>query len=139
MEIIPVRTTTIKQNEEWDIKHSEIITGEYIQIDNDKTRNFEEHRYNYNDSQSEIDQFQVELNEFPSEPLFETDGYNDEISTYTITSNGSISSVEYLEFDMRHHEDEENITYDISSSTMKTNGSQQLGIDNKPDVIFDWC
>ena len=135
MEIIPVGTTTIKQNEEYDIKHSEIITDEYLQIDTEKTRNFEKYWSNYSNSQSEIDQFQVELDKFPSEPLNETDEYNDEISTYTITRNESISSsVEYLEFDMYHHEDEENITYDINSNTMKTNECQQFGIDNKSNV-----
>ena len=39
---------------------------------------------------------------------------------------------------MCHHENEENITCGFSSSTMKTIDSQQFGIDNKSDVIFDW-
>ena len=68
------------------------------------------------------------------------DSYSDEISIYTTTTrNGSISSsVEYLEVDMCHNENKRNTTCDINSSTMETIDSQQFGIDNKSDLIFDW-
>ena len=46
--------------------------------------------------------------------------------------------MEYLEFDMCHHGNKRNTTCDISSGIMKTIDSQQFGIDDKSDVIFDW-